>query len=373
MHRRCQNIVALSVPLVGAICAYFVATFLYTLNQDSIREDCKKMSNDIATDIMNDIGTTLLPSVEAEVFSYNHPPGLNLFESISQKSLTVADTLSLVVRTSNQTLSETDLSEIYGEDVVVRPIGDENLPETWAVVYLYPPNPELIGVDINTEKTRVRAIREMLETLSTAIASPLELASGVPGFIVLHPVFKNEEVAGTYISVFRTESFLNRTTASIDELGIMVDGKVVLPNPGGGLNVFSGVYDGKEVTVSIPKYEKSSRSTVFYTVFFCGCTAILFSVVLVFVNMGRIRSKHESDFETRFIADMSHEIRTPMNGISGMAELLNDENLNAASREYVRVIGSCTGTLLSIFNDILDMFKLGAGMMDIKSEPFNPM
>ena len=66
-----------------------------------------------------------------------------------------------------------------------------------------------------------------------------------------------------------------------------------------------------------------------------------------------------------FLATMSHEIRTPMNGVVGIADLLAETDLSQGQLEYVDVIRSSGGTLLTIINDILDLSKIQAGRLAI--------
>jgi signal transduction histidine kinase/DNA-binding response OmpR family regulator len=72
-----------------------------------------------------------------------------------------------------------------------------------------------------------------------------------------------------------------------------------------------------------------------------------------------------------FMANMSHEIRTPMNAILGFTNLLQKEQLNEKSMEFVRSIQHSGESLLEIINDILDFSKIEAGMMRIESNPFS--
>jgi signal transduction histidine kinase len=63
---------------------------------------------------------------------------------------------------------------------------------------------------------------------------------------------------------------------------------------------------------------------------------------------------------------MSHEIRTPMNGILGFAELLKEPNLTGDEQnEYIRIIEKSGARMLNVINEIIDISKIEAGLMEI--------
>ncbi len=75
----------------------------------------------------------------------------------------------------------------------------------------------------------------------------------------------------------------------------------------------------------------------------------------------------ESDrLKSAFLANMSHEIRTPMNGILGFSELLKEPGLTGdQQQQYIRIIEKSGARMLSIINDIVDISKIEAGLMNI--------
>ncbi|WP_104200947.1 response regulator [Cryobacterium sp. Y29] len=84
-----------------------------------------------------------------------------------------------------------------------------------------------------------------------------------------------------------------------------------------------------------------------------------------------IELEHASRMKTEFLATMSHELRTPLNAIIGFSEALKDGligEISATQREYIGDIYSSGHHLLSLINDILDLSKVEAGMMDIELE-----
>jgi signal transduction histidine kinase/DNA-binding response OmpR family regulator len=89
------------------------------------------------------------------------------------------------------------------------------------------------------------------------------------------------------------------------------------------------------------------------------------------LNESEKKVREAGIIKENFMANMSHEIRTPMNAILGFTNLLQKEQLNEKSREFVRSIQNSGESLLEIINDILDFSKIEAGMLRIESNPFS--
>ncbi|MDB4334802.1 PAS domain S-box protein [bacterium] len=81
----------------------------------------------------------------------------------------------------------------------------------------------------------------------------------------------------------------------------------------------------------------------------------------------------ESDrLKSAFLANMSHEIRTPMNGILGFAELLKSPDTNTEQRsKFIDIIEKSGNRMLNIINNLINISKIEAGLMEIVSSSMN--
>lgn len=86
----------------------------------------------------------------------------------------------------------------------------------------------------------------------------------------------------------------------------------------------------------------------------------------------KLQAERSSQEKTVFLANMSHEIRTPMNAILGFTELLEGDLREPKHWQYLQSIRSAGASLLQLINDILDMSKIEAGVMELRLEPTDP-
>ena len=88
----------------------------------------------------------------------------------------------------------------------------------------------------------------------------------------------------------------------------------------------------------------------------------------------REKAEESDKLKTAFLANMSHEIRTPMNGILGFAKLLKNPKLTGNEQKtYIRIIEKSGVRMLNIINDIINISKIEAGLvnLDIKETNIN--
>jgi len=82
-------------------------------------------------------------------------------------------------------------------------------------------------------------------------------------------------------------------------------------------------------------------------------------------------AKSASEAKSRFIANMSHEMRTPLNAITGMTAI--GKNAKEVERKDYALdkIKDASAHLLGVINDVLDISKIEANMLELSPDEFN--
>ena len=84
------------------------------------------------------------------------------------------------------------------------------------------------------------------------------------------------------------------------------------------------------------------------------------------LKLALVKAEESEKLKSAFLANMSHEIRTPLNGIMGFSELLQQpENSIDDNQNFGRIILKCSNQLLGIVNNVLDISKIEAGLMQV--------
>ena len=99
---------------------------------------------------------------------------------------------------------------------------------------------------------------------------------------------------------------------------------------------------------------------------------------IYYLRKESIEQRHKAEIAEKaneakdvFLSNMSHEIRTPLNAVLGMNAMIMKETKEENVRGYSKQIRRAGKTLLSIINDILDISKLEAGMIELNIEKYS--
>ena len=87
------------------------------------------------------------------------------------------------------------------------------------------------------------------------------------------------------------------------------------------------------------------------------------------LRRARASAEEASRLKSEFLANMSHEIRTPLNAILGYSALLAELNCQDERRpDWSRTVRSNGQHLLELLNGILDLSKIEAGALEVRTE-----
>ena len=205
-----------------------------------------------------------------------------------------------------------------------------------------------------------------------------------PAWVKLHRYDSADELIGRHISIFHTDEQVQNEVIPFNEIvsehGSNVgevnharrDGTTFISemrvtlfrdetgNPSGLLACMTDIADRKESEDALLQAKEDLESV----------NSRLKKAISRVKGLAR-QADMASQAKSEFLANMSHEIRTPMNGVIGMTSLLLDTNLTAEQKEFTETIKYSTDSLLAIINDILDISKIEAGMLDLENLDFN--
>ena len=86
----------------------------------------------------------------------------------------------------------------------------------------------------------------------------------------------------------------------------------------------------------------------------------------------KLRAESSEQSTRDFVAMINHELRTPLNGLLGSAELMLDTTLSSYQQQLLNTMHQSGELLRVIINDLLDLSKMSAGMLQIVEVDFSP-
>ena len=89
------------------------------------------------------------------------------------------------------------------------------------------------------------------------------------------------------------------------------------------------------------------------------------------LEKARNEAEQATQAKTEFLSVMSHEIRTPLNAIISLSHLMEIENENQETQEYIDALKFSAESLHSLINDILDYNKIEAGKLSLETVDFS--
>ncbi len=79
-----------------------------------------------------------------------------------------------------------------------------------------------------------------------------------------------------------------------------------------------------------------------------------------------------SNAKSEFLNNIAHDFRTPMHAIMGFSGFLQSENLTVKQKKFADIINERSQALLKLVEDLLDVSRLDAGRLELRSMEFDP-
>lgn len=92
------------------------------------------------------------------------------------------------------------------------------------------------------------------------------------------------------------------------------------------------------------------------------------------IEMALIKARNQAEesdrLKTAFLANISHEVRTPLNAIVGFSEVLTETASESERQQLSELIRQNNTHLLQLFDDMVNMSKLEAGVESVQKTHF---
>ncbi|HLO60849.1 MAG TPA: response regulator [Bacteroidales bacterium] len=230
-------------------------------------------------------------------------------------------------------------------------------------------------INIRQRKETEKQFRTLFETMGQGVV--YQDATGA--ILTANPAA--ERILGLSIEQLKSRTSFNSEWKSIHEDGTEFPGEEhpALQALNSGLpvkDVIMGVYNpskNEQVWIlisAIPQFNNSDEKPNGVYTTFTDITELKNTEYEL--KKAKEKAEESDRLKSAFMANMSHEIRTPMNGVLGFAELLKRPALSEETRlKYAQVIEMSGKRMLSIINDLIDISRIEAGLIEVKNEKTN--
>lgn len=274
-----------------------------------------------------------------------------------------------------------------------------NVSESLLIVNNYPPdNGIFIGVDYFTDLLRFNLVKEANRTRTLQISPVLNSTFNRRGVLLFLPTYIGTRFVGGISGLYRSDVLIPEKEADAILFRITVNDAVFLQDPSfyrlDFFSVFPFTLQNANFVFSCAGIYNAPWTPEVILILGLLLSVVIPGVVIYSLrqvhlnnqeNERRFRYEKEieqaklaeraalqsADLKSRFLANVSHEIRTPLNGITGVTEFLLDTTLSKLQQEYVDTIKNCSGTLLSLVNDVLDYSKAESNKLLLECLPCN--
>ena len=172
---------------------------------------------------------------------------------------------------------------------------------------------------------------------------------------------------GDYVAVFSDALTDVQSTVSLIRRQILV---------GGGLALLAAVLAGflvaRALSARVARLERAARRVAsgdFTDRIRVDADDELGKLAAAFDDMQRQLARLDSA-RKQFIASASHELRTPIFSLGGFLELLEDEDLDEATRaEFLAQLRGQVERLRKLATELLDLSRLESGALELRPEP----
>ena len=95
------------------------------------------------------------------------------------------------------------------------------------------------------------------------------------------------------------------------------------------------------------------------------------SITHIILEHEKIYAERANEAKTEFLSHMSHELRTPLGAVTGIIQILKqDQNLNKDQKKLVKTLNASSKSLMALLNDLLDIAKIESGEVQMEDGKF---